>query len=63
MEEIAAGKDRVWHSNRTENVEPGEEKRRSRRRQEVEYPGGSHIRLSAADGQTFPVTQHPVRYL
>jgi len=27
MEEIAAGKSRVWHSNRTENVEPGEEKR------------------------------------
>ena len=26
MEEIAGGKSRVWHSNRTENVEPGEEK-------------------------------------
>src|SRR3954454_12570758 len=26
MEEIAGGKRRVWHSNRTENVEPGEEK-------------------------------------
>jgi bifunctional non-homologous end joining protein LigD len=27
MEEIAEGKSRVWHSNRTEGVEPGEEKR------------------------------------
>ena len=27
MEEIGGGKSRVWHSNRTENVEPGEEKR------------------------------------
>jgi hypothetical protein len=27
MEEIAGGKSRVWHSNRTDNVEPGEEKR------------------------------------
>jgi bifunctional non-homologous end joining protein LigD len=26
MEEIAGGKSRVWHSNRAENVEPGEEK-------------------------------------
>jgi bifunctional non-homologous end joining protein LigD len=26
MEEIAGGKSRVWHSNRTENVEPGGEK-------------------------------------
>src|SRR3954452_21085242 len=27
MEEIAGGKSRVWHSNRTEDVEPGEDKR------------------------------------
>jgi bifunctional non-homologous end joining protein LigD len=26
MEEIAGGRSRVWHSNRTEGVEPGEEK-------------------------------------
>jgi hypothetical protein len=27
MEEIAEGKSRVWHSNRTEHVEAGEEQR------------------------------------
>jgi bifunctional non-homologous end joining protein LigD len=27
MEEIAGGRSRVWHSNRTEGVEPGEDKR------------------------------------
>ena len=27
MEEIAGGKSRIWHSNRSDNAEPGEEKR------------------------------------
>jgi bifunctional non-homologous end joining protein LigD len=50
MEEIAQGKSRVWHSNRAEGVEPGEEKRPASVRASSERqgdPSSAYQRLMA----------------